>query len=164
MATLAIAKILRPANTLKEKVTGGDLNMKIEIDDAVLQRANSAVQELGASFEVDLQSEIASLASLYDGALADKARRAGFLTDVIKRCHEIRGQGGTYGFPLISEFASLLYDFASDPNRIEDVHMEIIKAHIGAIQVVLTARLKNDGGAVGTELKTMLNVAVQKRG
>ena len=80
--------------------------MKITFDDDMLRRAQSAINDMGEVFEDDLKDEIAALAQLLDAARADPERRAGFLADLVRHCHEIRGQAGTYGYPLISEFAS----------------------------------------------------------
>ncbi len=164
MSSQAQARILRPANTLRDKVTGGDPNMKIVIDESTLRRAQAAINEMGDAYEVDLKGEIAALAQLYDAARADPGRRPGFLVDVVKHCHEIRGQAGTYGYALISQFANSLYDFAADSSRVLDVHFDIIKVHIDVIQVALAGGLKGDGGETGKELKSMLAVAIQKRG
>ena len=72
--------------------------------------------------------------------------------------------GGTFGYSLITEFANALYDFADDSSHVLDVHLDIIKAHIDVIQVALAGGLKGDGGDTGKELKTMLSLAIQKRG
>ena len=164
MSAQAQARILRPANTLRDKVTGGDPSVKIVIDEATLRRAQATIDNMGDTYEADLKIDIGGLTQLYDAARADPARRSGFLADVMSECHEIRGQAGTYGYSLISEFANALYDFATDPSRIQDVHLDIIKAHIDVIQVALAGGLKGDGGETGKELKTMLSVAIKKRG
>jgi HPt (histidine-containing phosphotransfer) domain-containing protein len=164
MSNQAEAWIIRPANTLHDKVTGGDPNVKITLDDDMLRRAQSAINDMGEVFEDDLKDGIAALAQLLDAARADLERRAGFLADVVRHCHEIRGQAGTYGYPLLSEFASSLCDFVTDLGHVDDAHMEIVRAHIDVIQVVLAGGLKDDGGDAGKELKTMLAVAIQKRG
>lgn len=164
MSSQAQARILRPANTLRDKVTGGDPNVKIVLDDATLRRAQATIDNMGGAYEADLIQEIAALAQLYGAARADPGRRLGFLEDVVKHCHEIRGQAGTYGYSLISEFANSLHDFADDPGHVRDVHFDIIKAHIDVIQVALAGGLKGDGGNTGKELKSMLSVAIKKRG
>ena len=164
MSDQAEARILRPANTLRDKVTGGDPTVKIVIDAATLARAQSTIDNMGDAYEADLKVELAALVRRYEAARADAGRRSAFLADVMSHCHEIRGQAGTFGYSLITEFANALYDFADDSSHVLDVHLDIIKAHIDVIQVALAGGLKGDGGDTGKELKTMLSLAIQKRG
>ena len=76
----------------------------------------------------------------------------------------MKGQGGTFGYQLITDFAEGLYNFTSTGAGLSDSHVEIIKAHIDAMRVVIRERIDGDGGEIGSELKKGLEASVAKYG
>ncbi len=76
--------------------------------------------------------------------------------------HELRGQGGTFGFPLITVFGKSLYDVTKPPGRQDDAMLEIVKAHIDAMRAVMRDKIAGDGGEVGKQLFQALKVQIAK--
>ena len=76
--------------------------------------------------------------------------------------HELKGQGGTFGYTLISTFGKSLYDFTETDVRITDNHMEIVKAHVDVMRAVVSDRVAGSGGGVGKELIAGLEQAIEK--
>ena len=76
--------------------------------------------------------------------------------------HELRGQGGTFGYPLITIFGKSLYDVTKAPCRQDDANLEIVKAHIDTMRAVLREKIEGDGGAVGQALFKALKMAISK--
>jgi hypothetical protein len=64
----------------------------------------------------------------------------------------MRGQGGTFGYPIITTVAKSLHEAISEGAGRTDNHIEIIKAHIDTMHVVIEERVEGDGGVVGCEL------------
>lgn len=89
--------------------------------------------------------------------------------DIIKRlvkingiAHEARGQGSTFGYPLITEFNQSLFEFTRIYDRIDEGLIELIRAHMDAIKVIMRDRIKDDGGQIGKELTQSLEKAKEK--
>ncbi|HYM33651.1 MAG TPA: hypothetical protein VEU47_20290 [Candidatus Cybelea sp.] len=76
--------------------------------------------------------------------------------------HELKGQGGTFGYPLITTFGKSLYDATVGQCGTTDNHVEILKAHIDAMQAVIKGRVKGEGGEIGAELLKSLQSAIEK--
>jgi hypothetical protein len=63
--------------------------------------------------------------------------------------HDIRGQGGSFGFPLITRVGSSLCryiegrDWASAATDVQ-----VVSAHIGALKVVLVQNLRGEGATM----------------
>lgn len=76
--------------------------------------------------------------------------------------HDLKGQGGTFGYNLISHFGASLYIATRPREDYEDSQVEIIKAHIDAMRAVIKGRIKGDGGDIGVELTKTLDAAIEK--
>ena len=76
--------------------------------------------------------------------------------------HELRGQGGTFGYPLITVFAKSLYDVTKPPCREDDASLEIVKAHIDSMRTVIREKIGGDGGELGQMLFKALKLAIAK--
>jgi len=79
--------------------------------------------------------------------------------------HELRGQGSTFGYPLITTFGRSLYEYTAldkDTTSASPDLLELIKAHIDGLRAVIADKVKGDGGTIGKELVRMLQIAVKK--
>ena len=62
--------------------------------------------------------------------------------------HELRGQGGIFGYPLISEFGKSLYNCTGNSARVTENLFEFVKAHIDGITAVINGNVKGDKGSL----------------
>jgi hypothetical protein len=76
---------------------------------------------------------------------------------------DLRGQGTTFGYPLITEFAKSLYESTLNIDDVEDSMLNFIKDHINAISAVIRDQVKGMGGEVGEALVVGLEEARLKR-
>jgi CheY-like chemotaxis protein len=76
-----------------------------------------------------------------------------------KKAHDVKGQAGSFGYALATDVAAslvrvlapVLDDF--DRRRLRRADLEgLLCAHIDALKIVSSQRLKGDGGAIGQEL------------
>ena len=76
--------------------------------------------------------------------------------------HDLKGQGGTFGYPLITTFADSLFQFTDAGARQTDNYVQIVQAHIDSIRAVVAGEIRGDGGQTGRELRLVLEGAIQK--
>ncbi|MDA1132388.1 MAG: Hpt domain-containing protein [Proteobacteria bacterium] len=76
--------------------------------------------------------------------------------------HELKGQGGTFGYPLISTFGDMLYEFTQTDVKIRDNLLEVAKAHLDVMRAVINDRVSGKGGSIGQDLKLSLDQAIKK--
>jgi len=88
--------------------------------------------------------------------------RTGHFEEINLIAHELRGQGGTFGYPLITVFGKSLYDVTKPPCRTDDAGLEIVKAHIDTMRAVLREKIAGDGGELGQQLFKALKLAIAK--
>ena len=95
-------------------------------------------------------------------AFSDRDNRSEPLAEVNRIAHELRGQGGTFGYPLITLFGKSLYETTAYPCREDDANLEICRAHLDTLRAVIRERIEGDGGAIGRQLMEALNQAIAK--
>ena len=89
--------------------------------------------------------------------------RAAELTEKIRSTsHDIKGQGATFGFPLITEVAASLCNLIKCQNTPDAVRMKLIAFHIDSMRVITAHDIRGSGGEQGRELVDRLRVAVDK--
>ena len=71
----------------------------------------------------------------------DKLRR-----DLHRIAHDIKGMGGSFGFPLMTEFGTSLCLYLRDLPDGTPLIVELIDAHMEAMDLVLREGIKGDGG------------------
>ncbi len=154
----------RLPNALKEKVSAGgagpgDMG---EIPNALLEEAEEQLERAALDFTKWAVEYLAQLSRICDAALVKQGRRNKEFGEINVLAHELRGQGGTFGYPLLSVFGKMLYDLTGEGCREDDNAVEIVKAHIDSMRVVLREKISGDGGEVGRELQKALIQAIEK--
>ncbi|MEQ8665807.1 MAG: Hpt domain-containing protein [Rhodospirillales bacterium] len=89
-------------------------------------------------------------------AFGDGKRTPADVRALFNTAHEIRGQGGTFKFPLISLIADSLCKFLEPRSHLEARDLEIVRIHILAMKAIFAQQLKGQQEALFAELKPLL--------
>ncbi len=76
--------------------------------------------------------------------------------------HELRGQGGIFGYPLVSSVAKSLFELTKDTLDRSDGCLHLIKNHTETLQIVLRDEVRGDGGAIGLKIVKAMRLANAK--
>ena len=158
-------RYFRLRNKLKDKASGGmgGGSGSGEISAELLEKAMAEVQKVAEDYPDWVKGYISELAGEHSAALDKRpTERVTHFKHISEMAHELRGQGGTFGYPLISVFGKSLYGFTGPGAVYSDSHLEIVKAHIDSMRVVINDRIEGDGGRLGLELSKGLQVAIAK--
>jgi len=157
-------RLYRFRNALKDKVgyigvPGGDAP---RIDPAAMDKANAALEAMKEDYPDWVQKHIddlrVHLARSVD-TTGERMRRYGLMREI---AHDMKGQGATFGYPLITSFATSLHDFVGPKAGTTDNHIEVIKSHIDAMAAVIKDRVKGNGGEIGQALTKGLQDAIER--
>jgi hypothetical protein len=94
----------------------------------------------------------------------DAADRAAGIKGLRRVSHELRGQGGTFGYPLVSQIGDSLVKYLDANEVFNAPEIKILHAHVDAIRAVSAADIKGDGGDVGRALLGELSRILDKVG
>ena len=152
----------RLPNTLKEKAGGAGFKGAAEIPLDFLEEAEQQLERAALDFTTWALDYVSKLAKLCAQALEVDAEvgRGSYFGDINLLALELRGQGGTFGYPLISTFGKMLYNATLEGCREDDNALGIVKAHIDAMGAVLREKVSGDGGQVGRALLASLKKAI----
>ncbi len=151
-------------NALKDKVGGLGGGAVGEIPSDLLEEAESSLERAALDFTEWAGKYLAKLSKLCERALEqERDLRRNYFEEINLLAHELRGQGGTFGYPLISVFGKRLYEVTGAECRVGDNAVEIVKAHVDVMRAVLREKIAGDGGQVGRELRKSLDAAIEKQ-
>ena len=129
---------------------------------AMIDRADQRVAKLSDEFETIFAENIvalnAAMTELRDGADDEDAA----IEDLRRVLHDLRGQAGTFGYPLVSQVGDSACKFIDLSEDFGVTEIEVVGMHIDALKAISQAKIKGDGGPVGTELMTGLRKVINK--
>lgn len=150
-------RFVQPPHQISERVSGGG-----DISDKMLDRADAAVKRLSDQFTDLALDEIGKLDALLKEAAANPDRRRDIVRNIFMVVHDLRGQGATFDYPLLTRIGSSLCTFTENLDGSSDKELQVIGVHVDALKAVMTNKINGDGGPVGREIAKGLEIAVQK--
>ncbi len=130
---------------------------------AVLARAQAAVADLAKDYSGWALADVARARKALAAAEADAAARGAHIEELFRVAHDLKGQGSSFGYPLVTKLGDSLCRLTRDRKRsYETRHLDLAKSHLDAVQLVLTKEIKGEGGQVGSELVAKLRRLVDE--
>ncbi len=78
--------------------------------------------------------------------------------------HDIKGQGSTFGYKLVTDIAAMLCRYLQRTAAEGRFDPEVIEAHVQALKTVVENRVQGDAGELGQEILTTLRDVGQDAG
>lgn len=130
----------------------------------VLAAAEQEIQSRAGDYATWIAAEVEEMGRRVDRLAQEPNAVPGLMAQVNRAAHEMRGQGGIFGYPLITHIAKSLYEATRGgaARAVAANERQLFKAHVDAIRAVMTARISGDGGATGQQLLASLDVAKRK--
>ncbi len=153
-------QVITPPNTLKSKVKIGGPGA---VDPEVLERAESVIANLADNYLEWVQEDFEKITEAFEELKKQGDDSAEVLERIFQVAHDMKGQGGSFGYHLITIVGDKLCRFIEgmeDDLGITDV--EVIGLHIDAMRVIIAQRIEGDGGPVGEKLLKGLDMVTAK--
>lgn len=104
----------------------------------------------------DLKRLDAAIATVTDGRNADALR------EVYGVAHDIKGQGSTFGYHLVTDIGQLLCRYTERAIEHQKVDRTVIDAHVEALRTVIDNRIQGPAGELGREILDALKGVAEK--
>ena len=156
-----IVRFYRFTNRLKEK-TAGLAPGAATISADALAEAEQALSKMSEDYPDWVQGLIVKLQEQHGRSVDTPEKRREFMEEISRIAHDMKGQGGTFGYPLITDFADSLYSLTQGRKEVSDNLVELVKSHVDAMRAVIRGRVSGDGGEIGKKLTQTLNEAIDK--
>ena len=119
------------------------------------EKAMAVLDDLAKDYLLWVQEDLKKLHQVYSQALLLQGdRRTNLITqDLFRIVHDIKGQGSTFGYDLVTCIGNHLCRYIERFDTFDKKQMQDIKMHIDVLQEIVEKKLVNDGGVLGQDLK-----------
>ncbi|MSO94026.1 MAG: hypothetical protein EXQ86_11590 [Rhodospirillales bacterium] len=152
--------LVRPPKHISDKVprSGGPTPAA-----AILKALNASSQQL-EGYQGWAVDDLEDLWREFQRTAANGKGEVGQIERLFNMAHEIRGQGGTFGFPLISIVGDSLCKFLDRRQELTVLDLDIVRIHIFAMKAVFRQGLKGDRGEIGREVASLFRALRERVG
>ncbi|NKB59825.1 MAG: hypothetical protein GKS00_26240 [Alphaproteobacteria bacterium] len=121
-----------------------------------------AVAALGIEFVDRIKNELSENRTHVEHAGDDPA--ALDIKQIFTFAHDMRGQGGSFGYPLISEIGgSLCHFIESRDHSFQADDITVLRAHLDAANAIISSAMSGEGDTVSRALIDSLDALVRKQ-
>lgn len=156
-----VIRYFRPPNHLKLKAGLGENGGEGGFTYGAIDNAE---RELVATKEavVDQLIDIVDVLQRILQEATDTSDRKEHFERINRLARQMGIQGETFSYSLLTTIGKSLHHFTRTGVPTDETSLELVKAHIDSLTVVLRNRISGDGGAVGQELVSQLQAAIRK--
>ena len=154
-------RFYRFKNRLHAK-TGLPPGVTARISPEALRKAQAAIDEMAQDYPDWAMGQVDQLAERHKKAVFSETARSEHYKEIHRIAHDMKGQGGTFGYPIVSTVAESLYRTTGENAKFTDSEVEIVKAHIDSIRVVLQNREKDPDSQTGQRVRRALDAVIRK--
>lgn len=135
---------------------GDDIN-------TVLARAQAAVAALSRDYLVWARADIEAAQRLLAAAQSEPDRRPEHVAGLFNVAHNIKGQGSSFGYPLMTRLGQSLCQLTRAPGSFVDADFALAIAHLDIMEQILQQEARDDGSAALRQEIEQIESAVAAR-
>lgn len=126
-----------------------DINSAPSYDEMIAQ-AEAAIAGLRGAYRVQLTEDVVTLGEIW--AKLDPKLPDATLDEVHSLAHNIKGQGGSFGYDLVTSIGASLCDYLRSGHRVSPKELDIVQAHIRLLKLVSDNDITGTGGEMGQRI------------
>jgi hypothetical protein len=142
-------QFIKPLNTLSKAKRGSGPGV---MNDDLIARADAVVASMAEDYTEWAEEDLASMQAAVDAIRKNPADHGNALGRLRTISLDMKGQGGTFGFQLITEIGDSLHKFVFGLDEAKELDVKVVESHMNAMKVVMAREIRDDGGPVGREL------------
>jgi len=152
-------EVIEPPSDLASKltVTGAQA-----LNAEAFEKADKVLDDMAMLYTDQAREDLARLQAAFEALKADAARSPESLKAVFRAALDLKGQGASFGYDLITAVGGELCRFIDQIDNFGDREMEGTRLHLETLKLILAKELKGDGGEAGLQLVAGLRQMVDK--
>lgn len=119
--------------------------------ESMIARAEAAVEALRETYREQLVEDVATLGRIWSRIETEGASKS-TLDELHSIAHNIKGQGGSFGYDLVTDIGASFCDYLRGGLRTAPNELSIISMHIRMLKNVAENNITGDGGETGARL------------
>ena len=106
----------------------------------MIAHAEESVIKLGDEFETIFNENVAALVTSMADVRKGGMVRERALIQMRRLLHDLRGQAGTFGYPLVSHVGDSACKFIDLSENFGDIEIEVLRMHVDALKAINQAK------------------------
>ncbi len=117
-----------------------------------IAQAEAAVAALTDVYLANVKQEIEELRGLSAAMRRSPGAHAEAAEQIFTIAHNIKGQGGSFGFDLVTQVGSSLCEITRHQRCLTAAELARVDDHVRVLDVIVQKGIRGDGGALGAQL------------
>ncbi len=151
-------QIINPPNQLRARVDDGKATKGL--DPSLLGKAEKALEDVKPQVQAHVKAEVARLHTLMEKVSATQGNDRAVLDDMFRVSFELKGQGSSAGFNLVTRFGDSLCRYIEALKQPGAKEIAIIKAHVDSIAAIMARGIQGDQNPIGLAIAAELEKVV----
>lgn len=151
-------QIIHVPNTLRAKTGPGE-----RVDPALVKEAEMAIQEMAGEFRIWALEDVAELRGILTECVEGNDEIADKREKIYDISHNVKGQGSTFGYTLLTSVADNLCNFLDIQDDLSLDHIPVLMAHTEALHAILRFDVKGSDDPTGQEIVRSLHELIGKK-
>ena len=122
------------------------------------EKAMAVLNDLAKDYLLWVLEDLKKISDVYANALEVEGNtRSNLISqDLFRIVHDMKGQGATFGYDLITDIGNHLCRYIERYDSFDEEQMRVIEIHINALREIIEKQLVGNGGEKGKELKALV--------
>ena len=154
-----ILEVIIPPNVLKEKV-GNDAKGAIDLE--ALEKAEEVIASMADGYLESVADDMRRMDEAFAKLEAATGDRKEELQEVFHESLILKGQGGSFGYDLMTAIGNELCLFIEKLDKAGPKEVVAVKLHIDSMKLVISEDIKGSGGDKGEKMLAGLQQVCDK--
>ena len=136
-----------------------------DLDQEMVAKAEAVIAGLKGAYLDWVAEDLRRLEILFAEVLAAEPEARGpLMPQIFTIAHDVKGQGGSFGYDLMTAIGNQLCRFVEAREDWSDASLALVRKLLDAMRLILAEGLEGDGGAMGAALLADLHRDVEAAG
>lgn len=154
------SRFIAAPTTLRSKVKVGGPGA---VDAEALARAEQIIADMADDYLEWVEDDLLNIAEALDNLkAAGKKDRREHIERIFQISHDIKGQGGSFGYGMMTRIGDQLCAFTETLESAAAAEIEVLELHVDAMKLIIANRMSGEGGQVAKKLFQNLKKVTEK--